>query len=336
MDSSGEQVEAAGPLDLLLTQAALGPARRFLPGRSGLRFAGALARRPDRLATRLGGLAGELARVAVGALGGGALDAGPAVRRPGVDAEPGPAQARAGLSRGRDDGRGTRGGRPARVEGRRAGEVRDVEPGGGGGAQQQPADQPGRVEGGDRHRRRQRGRRLPSSPGRPGLVPAGALDGRARRLPGGRGSRAHAGGRRPAHAGVRADPVPTADADGPHAARAGGAPDDQQVLHPRPRAGAQPRRVPGAAGDAGLRRVLAQPRRPPQHLGLRHLRAVHSLRPGRGGGHLRRRLARTSSPPAPAASSRAWRPRTWPPPGRSTGWPASTCSSPCSISPERV
>ena len=67
MENNGEQVEAAGPLDLLLTQAALGPARRFLPGGSGLRFAGALARRPERLATRLGGLAGELARIAVGA-----------------------------------------------------------------------------------------------------------------------------------------------------------------------------------------------------------------------------------------------------------------------------
>ena len=67
MDNSGEEVEAAAPLDLLLTQAALGPARRFLPGGSGLRFAGALARRPERLATRLGGLAGELARIAVGA-----------------------------------------------------------------------------------------------------------------------------------------------------------------------------------------------------------------------------------------------------------------------------
>ena len=75
MDSSGEQVEAAAPpdlpltspLDQLLTQAALGPARRFLPGGSGLRFAGALARRPERLATRLGGLAGELARITVGA-----------------------------------------------------------------------------------------------------------------------------------------------------------------------------------------------------------------------------------------------------------------------------
>ena len=66
MDSAREQVEAAAPLDLLLTQAAIGPARRFLPGRSGLRFADALVRRPERLVTRIGGLAGELARVAVG------------------------------------------------------------------------------------------------------------------------------------------------------------------------------------------------------------------------------------------------------------------------------
>src|SRR5690349_21910809 len=67
MENPPEPVEAAAPLDLLLTQAALGPARRFLPGGSGLRLAGALARRPDRVATRLGGLAGELARVVAGA-----------------------------------------------------------------------------------------------------------------------------------------------------------------------------------------------------------------------------------------------------------------------------
>ena len=66
MDSAREQVEAAAPLDLLLTQAAIGPARRFLPGRAALRFADALVRRPERLVTRIGGLAGELARVAVG------------------------------------------------------------------------------------------------------------------------------------------------------------------------------------------------------------------------------------------------------------------------------
>jgi polyhydroxyalkanoate synthase subunit PhaC len=66
-DDGSEAVEAAAPLDLLLTQAALGPARRLLPGASGLRFLGALARRPERVATRLAGLAGELGRIVVGA-----------------------------------------------------------------------------------------------------------------------------------------------------------------------------------------------------------------------------------------------------------------------------
>jgi polyhydroxyalkanoate synthase len=67
-DTEGDAVQsAAAPLDLLLTQAALGPARRLLPGVSGLRFVGALGRRPQRVATRVAGLAGELARIAVGA-----------------------------------------------------------------------------------------------------------------------------------------------------------------------------------------------------------------------------------------------------------------------------
>jgi polyhydroxyalkanoate synthase subunit PhaC len=66
-EDQGEAREAAAPLDLLLTQAALGPARRFLPGMSGVRFVGALARRPERVATRLATLTGELARIAVGA-----------------------------------------------------------------------------------------------------------------------------------------------------------------------------------------------------------------------------------------------------------------------------
>jgi polyhydroxyalkanoate synthase len=66
-DERSEAGEVAAPLDLLLTQAALGPARRFLPGASGLRFLGALARRPERVGTRLGALAGELGRIVVGA-----------------------------------------------------------------------------------------------------------------------------------------------------------------------------------------------------------------------------------------------------------------------------
>ena len=63
----GEAAEVAAALDMLLTQAALGPTRRFFPGKSSLRFASALARRPHRVATRAGGLAAELGRIALGA-----------------------------------------------------------------------------------------------------------------------------------------------------------------------------------------------------------------------------------------------------------------------------
>ena len=58
--------EAAGPLDQLLTQASVGVTRRLFPGRSTLRFAAALARRPGLLATRLGTLSTELSRIAAG------------------------------------------------------------------------------------------------------------------------------------------------------------------------------------------------------------------------------------------------------------------------------
>jgi polyhydroxyalkanoate synthase subunit PhaC len=63
---SGQPADAAAPLDLLLAAAALGPARRLLPGGAGARFAAGLARRPDRLAQRATSLAGELARVGAG------------------------------------------------------------------------------------------------------------------------------------------------------------------------------------------------------------------------------------------------------------------------------
>ena len=58
--------ESAAALDLLLTQAALGPLQRFFPGRSALRFAAALASRPGLVAGRASSLAAELARVAGG------------------------------------------------------------------------------------------------------------------------------------------------------------------------------------------------------------------------------------------------------------------------------
>ena len=57
---------AAAPLDLLLTDAAIGVLRRMNPGGSGLRLAAALAARPRLVAGRGRRLAGELARIAVG------------------------------------------------------------------------------------------------------------------------------------------------------------------------------------------------------------------------------------------------------------------------------
>jgi polyhydroxyalkanoate synthase len=61
-----EATDAASALDLLLSDAALGVFRRFLPNLSTARFATALARRPATVARRGAGLASELARVAAG------------------------------------------------------------------------------------------------------------------------------------------------------------------------------------------------------------------------------------------------------------------------------
>lgn len=63
---SDEAPDAVTPLDQVLAQASSGAARRLLPGSASLRFAGALARRPRLVATRLGALAAELGRIAVG------------------------------------------------------------------------------------------------------------------------------------------------------------------------------------------------------------------------------------------------------------------------------
>jgi polyhydroxyalkanoate synthase subunit PhaC len=54
-------------LDTLLTEASSGgPAQRFIPGMAGVRAAAKLAARPQRVASRTAGLAGELAKIAVG------------------------------------------------------------------------------------------------------------------------------------------------------------------------------------------------------------------------------------------------------------------------------
>ena len=63
---SAEADAVAAPLDLLLTDAAVGALRRVNPGGSGLRLAAALAGRPRLVAGRGGQLLGELARIAVG------------------------------------------------------------------------------------------------------------------------------------------------------------------------------------------------------------------------------------------------------------------------------
>jgi hypothetical protein len=57
---------AALPLDTLLSDVGKGPLGRWLPGRSGARFAASLADKPDAVRYRLAGLVGQLGRIAVG------------------------------------------------------------------------------------------------------------------------------------------------------------------------------------------------------------------------------------------------------------------------------
>jgi polyhydroxyalkanoate synthase len=61
-----EPAAGAAGLDTLLTDAALGPVRRMVPGRASVKLAAKLALRPDKVARRSAGLAAELARIAVG------------------------------------------------------------------------------------------------------------------------------------------------------------------------------------------------------------------------------------------------------------------------------
>src|SRR5580693_3074726 len=66
-DSASSAADAAAaPLDLLLTDAAIGMLRRVNPGGSGLRLAAALAGQPRLVAGRGLRLLGELGRVAAG------------------------------------------------------------------------------------------------------------------------------------------------------------------------------------------------------------------------------------------------------------------------------
>src|SRR3954468_12478159 len=59
-------VEQTAPLEAVLTDAAAGPGRRWLPGAAGAQAAGKLAARPRRVAGRAASLAAEMAKIAAG------------------------------------------------------------------------------------------------------------------------------------------------------------------------------------------------------------------------------------------------------------------------------
>jgi polyhydroxyalkanoate synthase len=56
----------SAPLDMLLTEAAVGPGQRWIPGLAGVKAAAKLALQPQKVARRGAGLAAELAKIAVG------------------------------------------------------------------------------------------------------------------------------------------------------------------------------------------------------------------------------------------------------------------------------
>ncbi len=61
-----DNADVAAPLDSLFIDAALGPLRRLVPGRAGLRMARRLAARPGVVARRAATTTGELAKIVVG------------------------------------------------------------------------------------------------------------------------------------------------------------------------------------------------------------------------------------------------------------------------------
>ena len=64
---NGGPSRGAGPaLDAMLTDAVMGPSRRWVPGLAGVKAVAKLATRPRTVARRGGGLAAELAKIAVG------------------------------------------------------------------------------------------------------------------------------------------------------------------------------------------------------------------------------------------------------------------------------
>jgi len=149
----------AAPLDLLLTDAALGPLRRFNPGGAGLRLAAALAARPGLGCRAQPATAGRTEPGRGGHLGGGAVPAGPPVHRPSLDREPCAAPGDAGLPGGVAGRRGRSGRGRAGLGRRPAGRLPAGQPGRCARTEQQPATEPGGPESGAQHRGRQRAAR---------------------------------------------------------------------------------------------------------------------------------------------------------------------------------
>ena len=219
----------AAPLDLLLTDAALGVLNRVNPGGSGLRLAAALAARPRLVASRTRNLLGELTRIA-----GGTSQVKPSRRDrrftdPGWAGNPllrrvlqgylAAAQTAEGLAQDADlDWADTeRAGfvltnvidalAPSNNPVLNPAAVKAVIDTGG-----------GSVVAGLRHFAADM------------AAPPDTVDGGAGRVQGRGGSRGHARGGGAADRGVRADPVPPGHARGPAGPPADRAADDQQVL----------------------------------------------------------------------------------------------------------
>ena len=308
-DPFAAAAEGVPALDLLLSDAALGVARRFRPGTSLLRLGLNLARQPGSVARRAGTLGAELGKITAGrsALAPAPRDrrftdqawaGNPFLRRIVQLYLAGTAAAEGLLA---DAELGWRDAERAGFPG--------AEPGRRGRAQQQPGASARGLEGGHRHRRAERGPRDPRAGG---------------------GSRAPA--RIPAMVSPDAFEVgrDLAVTPGAVVARTGICeliqyqpttprvhqfplvivpPDDQQVLYNGSFARTQPGRVPGVAGPSGVRPLVAQPRCPAPGLGPGRLRPGGGGRAGhRPGSAGRRRPA--SSRCARAASCPPWWPRT--------------------------
>ena len=235
-DEAAVLADQAAPLDALLIDAALGPARRFAPDMSTAKLAVALVRQPRRpLPRRLGRLGAEIgpdrdrhvdARARRGATAASpttAWTSNPLLRRlvqlylaGGQTAEQLVADADLDW---RDE---------QRMRFSTENLVEAVC------AEQRSAGEPGLGQGDYRQRWGELRPRRGATGTRHGVPTAYPGDGRPIGVRGGPQHRHHARRGRAAHRGVRADPVHAADRAGARGAAADRAADDQQVLRARP------------------------------------------------------------------------------------------------------